>query len=142
MNNPYFTTVGSYMNPMNPQEQQGLNPVFQNIAQQQQNQNMAMQQGNQLAQQAGQTGQQSGGMNPMAMAMALRGKKPETGADASKMNELGAYMPWNQSATAEQYGTNPYSQQSRMLASQDMGMGGQVSNMPVVGAYGQLLPNN
>lgn len=142
MNNPYFTTVGSYMQPVNPQEQQGLNPVFQNIAQQQQNQNAALAQQNQLTQQAGQTGQQSGGMNPMAMAQALRGKKPETGADASKMNEFGAYMPWNQASTAEQYGTNPYSQQSRMLASQDMGMGSPVSNMPVVGAYGQLLPNN
>lgn len=78
MNNPYFTNVGSYMQPFNPQEQQGLSPVFQNIAQQQQNQNAALAQQNQLTQQAGQTGQQSGGMNPMAMAMALRGgKKPE-----------------------------------------------------------------
>lgn len=77
MNNLYFTTVGSYMTPVNPQEQQGLNPVFQNIAQQQQNQNAALAQQNQLTQQAGQTGQQSGGMNPMAMAQALRGKKPE-----------------------------------------------------------------
>ena len=77
MNNPYFTTVGSYMNPMNPQEQQGLMPVFQNIGMQQANQNAALAQQNQLTQQAGQTGQQ-GGMNPMAMAMALRGgKKPE-----------------------------------------------------------------
>jgi hypothetical protein len=76
MNNPYFTTVGSYMTPVNPQEQQGLMPVFQNIAQQQQNQNAALAQQNQLNAQAGQT-QQQGGMNPMAMAMALRGKKPE-----------------------------------------------------------------
>ena len=75
MNNPYFTTVGSYMTPVNPQEQQGLMPVFQNIAQQQQNQNAALAQQNQLVNQAGQTGQQ-GGMNPMAMAMALRNKKP------------------------------------------------------------------
>jgi hypothetical protein len=83
MNNPYFTTVGSYMTPMNPQEQQGLNPVFQNIAQQQANQNAALAQQNQLTQQAGQTGQQ-GGMNPMAMAMALRGgKKPEGGATSN-----------------------------------------------------------
>jgi len=138
MDSNYFTTVNPYF----AQQDQGLNPVFQNIAQQQQNQNMALQQGNQLMQQAGQTGQQSGGMNPMAMAMALRGKKPESGADAAKMNEFGAYMPWNQMATSSQYGTDPYSQQSRMLASQDMGMGSPVSNMPVVGAYGQLLPNN
>ena len=76
MNNPYFTNVASYMTPVNPQEQQGLMPVFQNIAQQQQNQNAALAQQNQLVQQAGQT-QQSGGMNPMAMAMALRNKKPD-----------------------------------------------------------------
>lgn len=140
MDNKYFSNVGSYMQAVNPQEQAGLMPVFQNIAQQQANQNAALQQGNQLAQAAGQT--QQGGMNPMAMAAALRGKKPESGADAAKMNEFGAYMPWNQMAASNQYGTDPYSQQSRMLASQDMGMGSPVSNMPVVGAYGQLLPNN
>jgi hypothetical protein len=79
----------------------------------------------------------------MAMAMALRGgKKPETGANASQMNEFGAYMPWNQSAASSQYGTDPYSQQSRMLASQDLGMNSPVSNMPVVGANGLLMPNN
>jgi hypothetical protein len=75
MDNSYFTNVGSYMQPVNPQEQQGLMPVFQNIAQQQQNQNMAIQQGNQLTQQAGQTGQQ-GGMNPMMMAAMLRKQDP------------------------------------------------------------------
>ena len=78
MNNPYFTTVGSYMQPVNPQEQQGLMPVFQNIAQQQANQNAALAQQNQQVAQAGQTGQQSGGMNPMAMAAALRGKQADT----------------------------------------------------------------
>lgn len=121
MNNPYFSTVGSYMQPVNPQEQQGLMPVFQNIAQQQQNQNAALAQQNQQVQQAGQTGQQ-GGMNPMAMAAALRNKQPQTGADAAKMNEFGAYMPWNQMAASNNYGTDPYSQQSLMLASQDLGM--------------------
>jgi hypothetical protein len=74
MDNNYFTNVGSYMQPINPQEQQGLMPVFQNIAQQQANQNMAIQQGNQLTQQAGQTGQ--GGMNPMMMAAMLRKQDP------------------------------------------------------------------
>ena len=69
--NPYITQVAPYFQ----QQDQGLNPVFQNIAQQQQNQNAALMQQNQLSQQAGQTQQQSG-MNPMAMAAALRGKKP------------------------------------------------------------------
>lgn len=61
------------------QDQQGLNPVFQNIAQQQAMQNAALAQQNQLTQQAGQTGQQSGGMNPMAMAMMLRGQNKQPG---------------------------------------------------------------
>ena len=82
MDNKYFTNVGSYMQPVNPQEQQGLLPVFQNMAQQQQNQNAALAQQNQLVQQAGQT-QQGGGMNPMAMAMALRGGKKSDGATSN-----------------------------------------------------------
>jgi len=61
------------------QDQQGLSPVFQNIAQQQAMQNAALAQQNQLTQQAGQTGQQSGGMNPMAMAMMLRGQNKQPG---------------------------------------------------------------
>jgi hypothetical protein len=120
MDNNYFTTVNPYFAQ---QDQQGLNPVFQNIAQQQANQNMALQQGMNLTNQAGMTteGKQAGaGMNPIAMAQMLR--KPQTGADAAKMNEFGAYMPWNQMSTANQYGTDPYSQQSLMLASQDLGM--------------------
>ena len=74
MNNSYFTNVGSYMQPINPQEQQGLMPVFQNMAAQQANQNAALAQQNQLVNQAGQT--QQGGMNPMAMAAMLRKKDP------------------------------------------------------------------
>ena len=77
------------MQSINPQEQQGLMPVFQNIGSQQANQNAALQQQNQLVNQAGQT-QQQGGMNPMAMAMMLRGKKPEPAT-----------------YTGPSYGTNP-----------------------------------
>jgi hypothetical protein len=112
--------MNPYIQFQNPQDMQGLQPVFQNIAQQQAMQNAALAQQNQLTQQAGQTGQQQGGMDAMAMAKALR--QPQTGADAAKMNEFGAYMPWNQMAASNQYGTNPYSQQSLMLASQDLGM--------------------
>ena len=61
----------------------GLSPVFQNIAAQQANQNMAMQQGQQMAQQVGQNNQ--GGMNPMAMAAMLRkDKKPAPVTDYSQ----------------------------------------------------------
>jgi hypothetical protein len=76
--NDYFTNVAPYF----AQQDQGLNPVFQNIAQQQQNQNAALMQQNQLNQQAGQT-QQQGGMNPMAMAMALRGNKKPDGTTSN-----------------------------------------------------------
>jgi hypothetical protein len=64
MYNPYIMQM--------PQTQDlgGLAPYMQNIANQQANQNMAMQQAQGLTQQAGQTAQ--GGMNPMALAMMLR----------------------------------------------------------------------
>jgi hypothetical protein len=123
MDNSYFSNVGSYMQPVNPQEQQGLMPVFQNIAQQQQNQNMAIQQGQQMAQQAAQSGQQSGGMNPMAMAAMLR-KKPDQAAMNAKdaqMGGLASYNPISQYQVSNQYGTDMYSPQSRMLAAQNSG---------------------
>jgi hypothetical protein len=88
--NSYFTNVGSYMQPTDPNELARLSPSFQNIAGQQANQNMAMQQGNQLTQQAGQTGQQSGGMNPMAMAMALRKGSDQKAIDAAN-TEMAAF---------------------------------------------------
>jgi hypothetical protein len=66
--NPYI------MQAQQPQDLGGLSPYFQNIAQQQAMQNMAMQQGQGLSQAAGQT--QQGGMNPMAMAAMLRKKDP------------------------------------------------------------------
>jgi hypothetical protein len=68
----------------------GLAPYMQNIAQQQANQNMAMQQAQGLTQQAGQTAQ--GGMNPLAMAMMLRkGQKSDPYANAQNaMNVYGA----------------------------------------------------
>jgi hypothetical protein len=52
-------------------QDQGLNPVFQNIAQQQAMQNAALQQQNQQVQQAGMTGQNAN-QNQLALAMALR----------------------------------------------------------------------
>jgi len=67
--------MNSYIMPMQqPQDLGGLSPYFQNIAQQQAMQNMAMQQGQGLTQAAGQIGQKSGGMNPIAMAAMLRKK--------------------------------------------------------------------
>lgn len=68
MQNPY---TSMYMPTGFDQNQQGLSPVFQNMAQQQANQNAALQQQNQLVQQAGQTTPQ-GGSNPLALAQLLR----------------------------------------------------------------------
>jgi len=69
----------------------GLSPYMQNIAQQQANQNIAMQQAQGLTQQAGQTAQ-GGGMNPLVMAMMLRkGQKSDPYANAqSAINQYGA----------------------------------------------------
>jgi hypothetical protein len=85
MNNNYFTNVDSYMQPVNPQEQQGLMPVFQNIAQQQAMQNMAIQQNQGLNQAIGQT---QGGMNPMAMAAMLRKKDPTKPAPITDYSQM------------------------------------------------------
>jgi hypothetical protein len=122
MNNPYFTNVGSYMQPTDPTEMTKLSPSFQNIGSQQANQNMAMQQANQLTQQAGQTGQQ-GGMNPMAMAMALRGgKKPEGSSN------LGARVDMALNSQASPYLQNQVNQLGSStwnpLSNYNMGTGG------------------
>ena len=120
--NPYYLA----MNPMGNQRPQtqdlgGLAPVYQNIANQQAMQNMAMQQAQGLTQQAGQTSQ--GGMNPMMMAQMLRKDKPMTqeqiNARDVQMGGMGTYNPYTQYNVSQQYGTDPYSQQSRMLASQE-----------------------
>ena len=73
------------------QDQQGLSPVFQNIAQQQANQNMALQQGMNLTNEAGMTteGKQAGvGVDPMAMAMALRQGKPGLGQTTNSFGKV------------------------------------------------------
>jgi hypothetical protein len=77
--NPYITQM------QQPQDLGGLSPYFQNIAQQQAMQNMAMQQGQGLTQAAGQT--QQGGMNPMAMAAMLRKKDPSKPAPVTDYSQ-------------------------------------------------------
>jgi hypothetical protein len=78
MYNPYIQQMSQ------PQDLGGLAPYYQNIAQQQAMQQQAMQQAQGLTQQAGQTAQ--GGMNPMAMAQALRkqDQKPAPVTDYSQ----------------------------------------------------------
>ena len=74
--NPYI------LQPQQMQDVSGLQPVFQNFGQQQANQQAALAQQNQLVNQAG----QSQGMNPMALAQALRKGDPQ-----SLGSKLGAY---------------------------------------------------
>lgn len=114
------------MNPYNPYiqqmqeiDQQGLAPVFQNIAGQQANQNAMIAQQNQLMNQASGVGGNSG-MNPLAMAAALRGKQPESAPSAwdntkawinSKFGRDPLQADSNQAAqTAQQYYGNTYNQ--------------------------------
>jgi hypothetical protein len=102
------------------QDVSGVQPIFQNIGNQQAMQNAAMQQALALTQQAGQPAQ-GGGMNPMALAMMLR-KQPnaqQMNARDVQMGGLRSFNPFTQFNVSSLYGTNPYSQQSRMLASQE-----------------------
>ena len=102
--NPYYLA----MNPMGNQRPQtqdlgGLAPVYQNIANQQAMQNMAMQQAQGLTQDAGRTVQ--GGMNPLAMAMMLR-----KGQDQKNINAANAEMANFNMRPAQNYyssGMNP-----------------------------------
>ena len=73
------------------QDLSGLQPVYQNIGQQQAMQQATLAQQNQLANQAGQS--QSGGMNPMAMAMMLRKQDPNQQSLASKMGTYAKSIP-------------------------------------------------
>jgi hypothetical protein len=64
-------------------------------------------------------------MNPMAMAMMLRKGKPDQNAinaQDAQMGGLGTYNPLTQYSISQQYGTDPYSQTSRMLAAQERGL--------------------
>lgn len=73
------------------QDVSGLQPVYQNFGQQQANQQAALAQQNQLVNEAGQT--QGGGMNPMALAMALRKQDPNQQSLASKMGVYAKSIP-------------------------------------------------
>ena len=108
MDNNYFTQVAPYMQ----QDNQGLLPVFQNIAAQQANQNAALQQQNQQVQQAGQVQRGGGSMNPMAMANMLR----QTGGGASPMDRTAAYLGTSNTpqmqAQVNQLGSNTWNPMS------------------------------
>jgi hypothetical protein len=107
MPNPYITQVPSYMQ----QDQQGLMPVFQNAAAQQQYMNQQLAQSNQLAQpQQLQRPQSSLGMNPLEMAKMLRQ------GGASPMDRAAAYLGTSNTpemqAQVSQLGSNTYNPMS------------------------------
>jgi len=115
MYNPYIQQM--------PQTQDlgGLAPYYQNIANQQAMQNMAMQQAQGLTQDAGRTVQ--GGMNPLAMAMMLRkGEKPQGSSN------LGARLNMALNSQASPYLQNQVSQlgssTSNPFSDYNMGTGG------------------
>lgn len=81
MPNPYIIDVPSYMQ----QDQQGLNPVFQNIGAQQQNMNQQLSQANQLAQPHAQAGYS--GMNPLSLASLLRKQDPSKPAPVTDYSQ-------------------------------------------------------
>jgi hypothetical protein len=105
------------------QDVSGLQPVFQNFGQQQANQQAALAQQNQLVQQAGMTqnGKQAG-LDPIAMAKALRKDSTnpmDQNAKDAQMGGLSTYNPFTQYDISQKYGTDMYSPQSRMLAAQE-----------------------
>ena len=99
MQNPY---TSMYMPTGFEQSQQGLNPVFQNMAQQQANQNAALAQQNQLVQQAGQTTPQGGG-NALALAQMLRKPKNDFSNSVSPYDANSLSNPY---AQTDLYGAN------------------------------------
>lgn len=108
MANPYIQFPNLYGD-----MSQNQSPYMQNISNQQQSIQQLLQQGNQLANASLNTQGQSQDMSdPKKMANALR----NFGQTAN------AYMPWTQSSISNNYGTDPYSEQSRMLAMQERGM--------------------
>ena len=84
--------MNPYILPPQPmQDVSGLQPVFQNFGQQQANQQAALAQQAQLANQAGQS--QGGGMNPMALAQALRKQDPNEQSLGSKIGVYAKSIP-------------------------------------------------
>jgi hypothetical protein len=68
-------------------DQQGMNPVFQNIGSQQQYFNQQLGQGSEMAQPTSR-GVSLSGLNPLAMAMALRGKGGNVQLPASNLPQM------------------------------------------------------
>lgn len=113
--NPYI------LMPQQVQDTSGLQAVYQNTAAQDALRNQAIMQGNQMTLDAGRTAQ-GGGFSPAQLAQALRKGDPnqqQVNAKDAQMGGIGTYNPYTQYQVSNAYGTDPYSQQSRMLAAQE-----------------------
>ena len=109
MDNNFYTQVAPYFQ----QQDQGLNPVFQNVAQQQANQNAALQQQNQQVAQAGQVqGSSMGGLNPAAMAAMLRNKQGGNSIADRAANYFGTQQSPEMKAEISQLGSNTWNPMS------------------------------
>lgn len=135
MNNPYTSIFA-------PQSMQGgdVAPVMMNTQGREGLQGALNSQGGQLAQQALSTGKSpASGVNPFALAQALR-----QGAGASNPfgdTKQGGYSQQDQYMKDAM--ANPLTPQQQALMNQGgPEMMSSVQNMPVAGAYGQLMPNN
>lgn len=104
------------------QNQPSSGIVAPNLSQQQNFQQQTLGQMNQLANQSGQMASPGMSANPMALANALRNKGSIGSWLPNAMQTTNAFMPWTQNAIANQYGTDPFSEQSRMLALQERGL--------------------
>ena len=104
MANPYI----GYAQPLEFQK------VAPNTSAQEQLKAMLLQQQAQQVAQAGQVPKSGNDAFALAQMLKKDGQTPLT-------DYLNPYMPWTQLGTANQYGTDPYSQQSLMLAQQNQG---------------------
>jgi len=86
-----------------------INPFYQDVGSQQKSFQNLMGQGQKLAGQALLPADQQ--YDPKQLAQGLR----------NMGQTINAYAPWTQNTLASQYGTDPYSEQSRMLALQERG---------------------
>ena len=91
--------------------QSDITPYWQNISSQNQSVQRLLQQGNQLAN-ANLNSGDNFNFDGAKMANALRGIG----------QTINSYSPWTQNQIGNTYGTDPYSEQSRMLAMQERGM--------------------
>lgn len=96
-NNPYTGSyVGSFFAELSPEEKAMLNPMYQNIGQQQNFQTQQMAAGNALTQAAGQPAKGGGSLSPASLAAMLRkGNKTElSDAQKKEISDLGSNS-WN-----------------------------------------------